>query len=167
MASRCCRYLFGASKRMQGRPLSSPGSRFRLPASGFWLLSVVLWLLPAGFMVPASSGMDTFSTPWIANLTEQSVEFSLTDSRSVGGSFQLRPGTILQYSVGPQEIVTLSVTRASGKADFYDQASLQRLRLQGGAPKDYLLILPDTVQFVSKQEFKARLSGFKRLKTTS
>ena len=64
--------------------------------------------------------MDTFSTPWIANLTKESVEFYLTDSRNVGGSFQLRPGTILQYAVGPQEIVAFTLTRASGQVQSYD-----------------------------------------------
>jgi hypothetical protein len=73
-------------------------------------------------------GMDTFSTPWIANLTEESVEFNLTDSRNVAGSFQLRPGTILQYTVGPQEIVAFSLTRASGQVQSYDQAT----------PKDFV-----------------------------
>jgi hypothetical protein len=107
-------------------------------------------------------GMDTFSTPWIANLTEESVEFYLTDSRNVAGSFQLRPGTILQYTVGPQEIVAFSLTRASGQIQSYDQAALQRLRSRAGAPRDYLLILPDSVEFVSKAEFKSRLTEFKR-----
>ena len=107
-------------------------------------------------------GMDTFSTPWIANLTEESVEFYLTDSRNVGGSFQLGPGTILQYTVGPQEIVAFSLTRASGQVRSYDQATLERLRSRVGAPSDYLLILPDSVEFVSKGEFKSRLAEFKR-----
>ena len=107
-------------------------------------------------------GMDTFSTPWIANLTKESVEFNLTDSRNVAGSFQLRPGTILQYTVGPQEIVAFSLTRASGQVQSYDQATLQRLRLRVGAPRDYLLILPDSLEFVSKAEFKSRLTEFKR-----
>jgi hypothetical protein len=109
-------------------------------------------------------GMDTFSTPWIANLTKESVEFYLTDSRNVGGSFQLRPGTILQYTVGPQEIMAFSLTRASGQVQSYDQAALQRLRSRAGAPRDYLLILPDSVEFVSKTEFKSRLAEFKRLR---
>jgi hypothetical protein len=108
--------------------------------------------------------MDTFSTPWIANLTKESVEFYLTDSRNVGGSFQLRPGTILQYTVGPQEIMAFSLTRASGQVQSYDQAALQRLRSRAGAPRDYLLILPDSVEFVSKTEFKSRLAEFKRLR---
>jgi hypothetical protein len=107
-------------------------------------------------------GMDTFSTPWIANLTEESVEFYLTDSRNVGSSFQLGPGTILQYTVGPQEIVAFSLTRASGQVRSYDQATLERLRSRVGAPSDYLLILPDSVEFVSKGEFKSRLAEFKR-----
>jgi hypothetical protein len=107
-------------------------------------------------------GMDTFSTPWIANLTEESVEFNLTDSRNVAGSFQLRPGTILQYTVGPQEIVAFSLTRASGQVQSYDRATLQRLRSRAGAPRDYLLILPDSLEFVSKAEFKSRLTEFKR-----
>jgi hypothetical protein len=107
-------------------------------------------------------GMDTISTPWIANLTEQSVEFSLTDSRNISGSFQLRPGTILQYAVGPQEIVAFSVTRGSGQVQSYDQANLRRLRWRIGAARDYLLILPDSVEFVSKAEFKSRLATFKR-----
>ena len=80
-------------------------------------------------------GMDTFSTPWIANLTKESVEFYLTDSRNVGGSFQLRPGTILQYTVGPQEIVAFSLTRASGQIQSYDQAALQRIRSRAGGAK--------------------------------
>jgi hypothetical protein len=109
-------------------------------------------------------GMDTFSTPWIANLTKESVEFYLTDSRNVGGSFQLRPGTILQYTVGPQEIMAFSLTRASGQVQSYDQGALQRLRSRAGAPRDYLLILPDSVEFVSKTEFKSRLAEFKRLR---
>ena len=109
-------------------------------------------------------GMDTFSTPWIANLTKESVEFYLTDSRNVGGSFQLRPGTILQYTVGPQEIMAFSLTRASGQVQSYDQAALQRLRSRAGASRDYLLILPDSVEFVSKTEFKSRLAEFKRLR---
>jgi hypothetical protein len=107
-------------------------------------------------------GMDTFSTPWIANLTKESVEFYLTDSRNIGGSFQLRPGTILQYSVGPQEITAFRLTRASGQVQSYDQVTLQKLRLRAGAPRDYLLILPDSVEFVSKAEFKSRLAEFKR-----
>jgi hypothetical protein len=107
-------------------------------------------------------GMDTFSTPWIANLTEEPVEFVLTDSRDVAGNFQLRPGTILQYTVGPQEILTFSVTRASGQVQSYDEPTLQRLRSRAGSPRDYLLILPDSVEFVSKAEFKSRLSEFKR-----
>jgi hypothetical protein len=107
-------------------------------------------------------GMDTFSTPWIANLTKESIEFYLTDSRNVGGSFQLRPGTILQYSVGPQEIVAFNLTRGSGQVESYDQATLQKLRSRTGAPRDYLLILPDSVEFVSKAEFKSRLAEFKR-----
>src|ERR1700730_3029939 len=107
-------------------------------------------------------GMDTFSTPWIANLTKESVEFYLTDSRDVAGSFQLRPGTILQYSVGPQEIVAFNLTRGSGQVESYDQATLQKLRSRAGAPRDYLLILPDSVEFVSKAEFKSRLAEFKR-----
>jgi hypothetical protein len=141
---------------MQRRSPFSPKPRFWLLASGFLLFL-------AGFPQQRSSGMDTFSTPWIANLTDQSIEFNLTDSRNVTGSFQLRPGTILQYSVGPQEITILSVARASGKAEFYDQATLQRLRSQGGATRDYVLILADSVRFVSKQEFKSRLAEFKRL----
>jgi hypothetical protein len=123
------------------------------------------WLLASGFLFlfgARSAGMDTFATPWIANLTDQSVEFTLTDSRNIAGSFQLRPRTILQYSVGPQEIRTLSVVRASGKTESYNESTLQRLRLLGGASKDYLLILPDSVQFVSRQEFKSRLADFKR-----
>jgi hypothetical protein len=107
-------------------------------------------------------GMDTFSTPWIANLTKESVEFYLTDSRDVAGSFQLRPGTILQYTVGPQEIVAFNLTRGSGQVESYDQATLQKLRSRAGAPRDYLLILPDSVEFVSKAEFKSRLAEFKR-----
>ena len=107
-------------------------------------------------------GMDTFSTPWIANLTKESVEFYLADSRDVAGSFQLRPGTILQYSVGPQEIVAFNLTRGSGQVESYDQATLQKLRSRAGAPRDYLLILPDSVEFVSKAEFKSRLAEFKR-----
>jgi len=107
-------------------------------------------------------GMDTFSTPWIANLTEESVEFNLTDSRNIAGSFQLRPGTILQYTVGPQAIVAFSLTSAYGQVQSYDQATLQRLRSRAGAPRDYLLILPDSVEFVSKAEFKSRLTEFKR-----
>jgi hypothetical protein len=107
-------------------------------------------------------GMDTFSTPWIANLTKESVEFYLTDSRDVAGSFQLRPGTILQYSVGPQEIVAFNLTRGSGQVESYDQATLQKLRSRAGAPRDYLLILPDSLEFVSKAEFKSRLAEFKR-----
>jgi hypothetical protein len=107
-------------------------------------------------------GMDTFSTPWIANLTKESVEFYITDSRDVAGSFQLRPGTILQYSVGPQEIVAFNLTHGSGQVESYDQATLQKLRSRAGAPRDYLLILPDSVEFVSKAEFKSRLAEFKR-----
>jgi hypothetical protein len=107
-------------------------------------------------------GMDTFSTPWIANLTKESVEFHLIDSRNVGGSFQLRPGTILQYTVDPQEIVAFSLTRSSGQVQSYDQAALQKLRSRAGAPRDYLLILPDSVEFVSKTEFKSQLAEFKR-----
>jgi hypothetical protein len=106
--------------------------------------------------------MDTLATPWIANLTPEPVEFSLTDSRGVTGSFQLRPGTILQYSVGPQTIMSFAVIRASGKVQFYDQVALARLRSRAGAPRDYLLILPDSVEFVSKTEFKSRLAAFKR-----
>jgi hypothetical protein len=106
--------------------------------------------------------MDTFSTPWIANLTKESVEFYLTDSRDVAGSFQLRPGTILQYTVGPQEIVVFNLTRGSGQVESYDQAALQKLRSRAGAPRDYLLILPESVEFVSKAEFKSRLAEFKR-----
>jgi hypothetical protein len=106
--------------------------------------------------------MDTFSTPWIANLTKESVEFYLTDSRNAGGGFQLRPGTILQYSVGPQEIMAFSLTRASGQVQSYDQAALQKLRSRAGSARDYLLILPDSVEFVSKTEFKSRLAEFKR-----
>ena len=94
--------------------------------------------------------MDTFATPWIANLTQESVEFSLTDSQNITGNFQLRPATILQYSVGPQEITAFSVTRASGQVQSYDQAALQRLRSRSAALKDYLLILPDSIEFVSK-----------------
>jgi hypothetical protein len=108
--------------------------------------------------------MDAFSTPWIANLTEESIEFSLTDSQNISGSFQLRPGTILQYTVGPQQIVTLNVARVSGKVQSYDQATLQQLRSRAGVQRDYLLILPDSVQFVSKKEFKSRLTEFKRRK---
>jgi hypothetical protein len=106
--------------------------------------------------------MDTLATPWIANLTPDSVEFSLTDSRGVSGSFQLRPGTILQYAIGPQTIITFALIRASGKVQFYDQAALEQLHSRAGAPRDYLLILPDSVEFVSKEEFKARLGKFKR-----
>ena len=112
----------------------------------------------------SSSGMDAFSTPWIANLTEESIEFSLTDSQNISGSFQLRPGTILQYTVGPQQIVTLNVARVSGEVQSYDQATLQQLRSRAGVRRDYLLILPDSVQFVSKKEFKSRLTEFKRHK---
>jgi hypothetical protein len=108
--------------------------------------------------------MDAFSTPWIANLTEESIEFNLTDSQNISGSFQLRPGTILQYTVGPQQIVTLSVTRVSGKVQSYDEVSLQRLRSRAGERRDYLLLLPDSVGFVSKKEFKSRLAEFKRHK---
>jgi hypothetical protein len=106
--------------------------------------------------------MDTLTTPWIANLTPDSVEFSLTDSRGVTGNFQLRPGTILQYTVGPQTIMTFALTRGSGKVQFYDQAALERLRSRAGASRDYLLILPDSVEFVSRMEFKSRLAAFKR-----
>jgi hypothetical protein len=112
----------------------------------------------------ASLGMDTLATPWIANLTPESVEFSLTDSRGVTGNFQLRPGTILQYAVGPQTMMMFALTRVSGKVQFYDQASLERLRSRTGAPRDYLLILPDSVEFVSKVEFKSRLAAFRREK---
>jgi hypothetical protein len=108
--------------------------------------------------------MDALATPWIANLTPESVEFSLTDSRGITGNFQLRPGTILQYTVGPQTIMKFALTRVSGKVQFYDQASLERLRSRAGAPRDYLLILPDSVELVSKMEFKSRLAGFKREK---
>jgi hypothetical protein len=108
--------------------------------------------------------MDTVATPWIANLTPESVEFSLTDSRGITGNFQLRPGTILQYAVGPQEIVTFTVTRAPGQVQSYDQVTLERLRSRAGAPRDYLLIKPDSVEFVSKTEFKSRLAAFKRQK---
>jgi hypothetical protein len=106
--------------------------------------------------------MDTLATPWIANLTPESVEFSLTDSRGVTGNFQLRPGTILQYSVGPQVIMAFTVTRVPGKVQSYNQTALERLRSRGGAPRDYLLILPDSVEFVSKVEFKSQLAAFKR-----
>lgn len=106
--------------------------------------------------------MDTVATPWIGNLTPESVEFSLTDSRGVTGNFQLKPGTILQYSVGPQVIATFTLTRVSGKVESYDQPALERLRSRAGAPRDYLLILPDSVEFVSKVEFKSRLAAFKR-----
>jgi hypothetical protein len=68
----------------------------------------------------------------------------------------------LQYTVGPQEIVAFSLTRASGQIQSYDQAALQRIRSRAGAPRDYLLILPDSVEFVSKAEFKSRLTEFKR-----
>jgi hypothetical protein len=108
--------------------------------------------------------MDTLATPWIANLTPESVEFSLTDSRGGTGNFQLRPGTILHYAVGPQTIMTFALTRVSGNVQFYDQASLERLRSRAGAPRDYLLILPDSVEFVSKVEFKSRLAAFRREK---
>jgi hypothetical protein len=123
-------------------------------------LSMLVVLFGQGW----SSGMDAFSTPWIANLTEESIEFSLTDSQNISGSFQLRPGTILQYTVGPQQIVTLNVARVSGKMQSYDQATLQQLRSRAGVQRDYLLILPDSVQFVSKKEFKSRLTEFKRHK---
>ena len=113
---------------------------------------------------PFSSGMDAFATPWIANLTQEPVEFILTDSQNITGNFQLRPATILQYSVGPQEITAFSVTRASGQVQSYDRAALQRLRLRSTALKDYLLILPDSIEFVSKAEFKSRLAAFKRRK---
>jgi hypothetical protein len=138
-----------------------------LLASCFWLLFSGFLLLSAGLLIHVSPGMDTFATPWIANLTDQPVEFSLTDSRNMAGSFQLMPRTILQYSVGPQEIKTLSVVRPSGRTEFYDQSALQRLRLRSGAAKDYLLILPDSVQFVSRQEFKSRLAEFKRVNRSS
>jgi hypothetical protein len=108
--------------------------------------------------------MDALATPWIANLTPGSVEFSLTDSRGITGNFQLRPGTILQYTVGPQTIMTFGLTRVSGKVQFYDQASLEQLRSRAAAPRDYLLILPDSVEFVSKVEFKSRLATFRREK---
>jgi hypothetical protein len=123
-----------------------------------------LILLAVLFGQSPSSGMDAFSTPWIANLTEESIEFNLTDSQNISGSFQLRPGTILQYTVGPQQIVTLSVTRVSGKVQSYDEVSLQRLRSRAGERRDYLLLLPDSVGFVSKKEFKSRLAEFKRHK---
>ncbi|HEX3445651.1 MAG TPA: hypothetical protein VHS80_13130 [Chthoniobacterales bacterium] len=123
-------------------------------------LSILLLL----FVQSASFGMDTVATPWIANLTPESVEFSLTDSRGVTGNFQLRPGMILQYSVGPQVIMTFTVTRVSGQVESYDQPALQRLRSRAGALRDYLLILPDSVEFVSKVEFKSRLAAFKRQK---
>jgi hypothetical protein len=113
---------------------------------------------------PFSSGMDAFATPWIANLTKEPVEFILTDSQNITGNFQLRPATILQYSVGPQEITAFSVTRGSGQVQSYDRAALQRLRLRATALKDYLLILPDSIEFVSKAEFKSRLAAFKRRK---
>ena len=80
------------------------------------------------------------------------------------GNFQLRPGTILQYAVGPQTIMASALTRVSGNVQFYDQASLERLRSRAGAPRDYLLILPDSVEFVSKVEFKVRLAAFRREK---
>ena len=120
-------------------------------------LSILLLIVARTFLF----GMDALSTPWIANLTNESVEFSLTDSRNVVGNFQLRSGTILQYSVGPQQIMTFSVTRATGQVQSYDQAALQRLRARTGAPRDYLLILPDSVEFVAKTEFKSRLAEFK------
>jgi len=78
---------------------------------------------------PFSSGMDAFATPWIANLTQEPVEFILTDSQNITGNFQLRPATILQYSVGPQEITAFSVTRASGQVQSYDRAALQTASL--------------------------------------
>jgi hypothetical protein len=123
-------------------------------------LSILVFL----FAQNASLGMDALATPWIANLTPESVEFSLTDSRGVTGNFQLRPGTILQYAIGPQAITTLAVTRVPGKVQSYDQTALERLRSRAGAPRDYLLILPDSVEFVSKVEFKSRLAAFKRQK---
>jgi hypothetical protein len=71
---------------------------------------------------------------------------------------------ILQYSVGPQVIMTFTVTRVSGQVESYDQPALQRLRSRAGALRDYLLILPDSVEFVSKVDFKSRLAAFKRQK---
>lgn len=109
-----------------------------------------------------SSGMDAFSTPWIANLTQESVEIGLVDSHNNAGNFQLGPGKLLQYTVGPLQIVALSVTRASGRVQSYDQAALQWLRSHADVQRDYLLILPDSVEFVSKAEFKSRLAAFKR-----
>jgi hypothetical protein len=114
------------------------------------------------FTQRSSPGMDAFSTPWIANLTEEPVEFNLVDSKNNIGSFQLGPGKILQYTVGPQEIVSLSVVRPFGRTQSYDQATLERLRLRASVQGDYLLILPDSVEFVSRKEFKSRLSAFKR-----
>jgi hypothetical protein len=123
-----------------------------------------LSLLVLLFVQSFSMGMDALSTPWIANLTQESIEISLLDSNNAVGNFQLSPGKILQYTIGPQQIVTLSVTRASGKAQSYDQATLQQLRLRAGAQRDYLLILPESVEFVSRNEFKSRLAAFKRQK---
>jgi hypothetical protein len=123
---------------------------------------LTLFILVLLFAQPFSSGMDTFSTPWIANLTQESVEISFVDSRNIEGNFQLNPGRLLQYTVGPQQIVTLNVARASGKVQSYDQTTLQRLRARAGVTRDYLLILPDALEFVSKDEFKSRLAAFKR-----
>jgi hypothetical protein len=123
-----------------------------------------LSLLVLLFVQDFSMSMDALSTPWIANLTQESIEISLLDSNNAVGNFQLSPGKILQYTIGPQQIVTLSVTRASGKAQSYDQATLQQLRLRAGAQRDYLLILPESVEFVSRNEFKSRLAAFKRQK---
>jgi hypothetical protein len=109
----------------------------------------------------SSPGMEAFSTPWIANLTEEPVEFSLIDSKNNMGSFQLGPGKILQYTVGPQQILSLSVVRPFGRTQSYNQATLERLRLGASVQRDYLLILLDSVEFVSKKEFKSRLSAFK------
>jgi hypothetical protein len=120
-----------------------------------------LFVLLLIFAQGSAPGMDAFSTPWIANLTEEPVEVSLLDSKNNIGSFQLGPGKILQYTVGPEEILSLSVVRPFGRTQSYDQTSLERLRLRASAQRDYLLILPDSVEFVSKKEFKSRLSAFK------
>jgi hypothetical protein len=110
----------------------------------------------------SSRGMDAFSSPWIANITRESIEISLIDSSNNAGSFQLGPGKLLQYTVGPQQIMTLGVVRASGTTESYDQTALQKLRSRAGVQRDYLLVLPDSVEFVSKAEFKSRLNAFKR-----
>lgn len=106
--------------------------------------------------------MEAFSTPWVANLTQESIEISFVDSRNIEGNFQLNPGRLLQYTVGPQQIVTLNVVRSSGKTQSYDQTTLQQLRARAGVTRDYLLILPDSIEFVSKEQFKSRLAGFKQ-----